>query len=377
MNPITEGRERVIERRAKVNKVSKKSNASPKRIAAVKIKAARLQEQKATRAAKKQAAIDKAAAEERQKRHEVEAAERTAFVAAKEAEAPQKVTFVERVDQVRALIDEVMALSNPALYLDAEGISLSRSGEMVFLQMYIDTDTGPHTYVIDTWALGTDNAFHKTGFENASKTFKDLLEDPAIPKLFWDCRMDSEALYHQHGISLAGVLDVQLLEVAKRPVGSDLFYLQGYGRAVARDAGLDWYDEMKMQRAKGAKSLFIPDLGGSWSVLKARPLLLAMLDYCSGDVLYMRRLFEQYSKDLLVKDQRITPDPTGMLGLDHPADFFASHWYKWAGKVVAESAERVRRSQEEGWDRTKERMNKSPWWDEPRANYYPWEDEYY
>ena len=64
VNPITECRERVIEQRAKVRKVSKKLNATPKRVAAAKIKAVRLQVQKETRAAKKQAAIDKAAAEE-------------------------------------------------------------------------------------------------------------------------------------------------------------------------------------------------------------------------------------------------------------------------------------------------------------------------
>ena len=222
------------------------------------------------------------------------------------------MTFVDSIDQVRALVDEVMALSKPALYLDAEGISLSRNGEMVLLQMFIDTDAGPHTYVIDICALGTAGTFHTTGNENYNVTFKDLLEDPAVPKLFWDCRMDSEALYHQHGIALTSVLDLQLLEVAKRPVGSDLFYLLGYAKAVARDAGLDWYDEMKMSKAKAAKSLFIPDLGGSWKVLTTRPLAPALLDYCSGDVLYMCPLFEKYSKELLVKDQKITPDPTSM-----------------------------------------------------------------
>ena len=173
--------------------------------------------------------------------------------------------------------------------------------------------------------------------------------------------MDSEALYHQHGVSLTGVVNVQLIEVASRPHNHSLYRLQAYGRAVSMDAGLDWYDKAKMETAKGAKSLFIPRFGGSWDTLTTRPLAPALLDYCSGDMQYMSKLFKKYSENLLAKDQLTTVDTTGMFDLAHPANFFENHHYHWTNKVVNESAERIRRSQQEGWNRENMLINVSPW----------------
>ena len=142
VNPITERREQVIKKRAKVSKRNKKANTSLKKNAAAKIKAARLQRHKETRTAQKQDALDKALAKEWEERYRAEAAERAAFVAMKELEPAQKVTFVDSIYQVRDLVDEVMSLSNPALYLDAEGISLSRDGDMVFSRCILTLTQG-------------------------------------------------------------------------------------------------------------------------------------------------------------------------------------------------------------------------------------------
>lgn len=47
-------------------------------------------------------------------------------------------------------------------------------------------------------------------------TLKSLLGCPDIPKIFFDVRMDSDALYGQYGITLAGIIDLQLMELALR-----------------------------------------------------------------------------------------------------------------------------------------------------------------
>ena len=192
--PIAISRERIAKQRAKGKKRSKKT---PKRIAAAKAKATRIQQMQNTRLFWKSKAEGEAAEAVYRARCAKADAERTAFIAAKEAEPPMKVTFVDSIHGVKALVDEVMSLIHPVLAFDAEGISLSRNGDLVLLQMYIDTDAGPHTYVVDVWALKTEDAFHTSGIEYPQTTLKSLLEDPSIPKLFWDCRMDSEALYHQ------------------------------------------------------------------------------------------------------------------------------------------------------------------------------------
>ena len=350
--PVAERRESAIRKRAKA---SKRSKETCKTVAAKKAKAARILRMKETRQTRESEARQKAG-------DEWEQAQKAAFIAAKKAEPRMKVTFVDNIDQVKSLVDEVMSLSNPALYLDAEGISLSRTGELVLLQMYIDTDAGPHTYVVDVWTLKTDGAFHTPGTNHPTTTFKTILENPAIPKLFWDCRMDSEALYAQHQISLTSVLDIQLLEVARRACGQPLVPLRGYADCVANDAGLDCYDRTKMRDAKGAKNLFIPRFGGSWDALTARPISPAILDYCAGDVRYMPNLVRYYSEKLLCKDRPGTlVVEVGKYVLRTPAAYFGEHGYEWAGKVVKESAKRVERSQNEGWDRRATPMSWSPW----------------
>ena len=354
--PVAERREQIIKQR---HRVSKKSKKTAKKVAADKTKAARLARMREVRETRKWKAELTAAAEQEARDRK---AAHAAFIAAKEAEPPMKITFVENANQVRDMVDMVVSLANAALYLDAEGISLSRDGTMVFLQMYVDTQTGPHTYVIDVWTLKTDVTFLTSGNNNPDTTFKSILEDPAIPKLFWDCRMDSEALYAQHQISLAGVLDVQLMEVARRSPGRSFSFIRGYAKCVDRDAGLDWWDAWKMARAKSAKDLFIPNCGGSWSMLTDRPIDKRILDYCAGDVLHMAKLFEVYARWLRNKDRPY--NAADGHPLDKPADFFADHGYEWSRKAVEESARRVERSQNEGWDREVDNMTCSPWQNE-------------
>ena len=48
------------------------------------------------------------------------------------------------------------------------------------------------------------------------KSFRSLLEDPDIKKITFDCRGDSDALFHQCGVVLAGVLELQVLDQAVR-----------------------------------------------------------------------------------------------------------------------------------------------------------------
>lgn len=42
---------------------------------------------------------------------------------------------------------------------------------------------------------------------------KDLLESKIIKKITFDCRIDSNALYHQFGISLTNCLDLQVFQL--------------------------------------------------------------------------------------------------------------------------------------------------------------------
>jgi hypothetical protein len=66
------------------------------------------------------------------------------------------------------------------------------------------------------------------------------LEDAAVTKLAWDVRRDSDALQHQHGVTLAGVVDVQLEAVAvRRASGAAVAVLPSLAECLAR-----WVDKV-------------------------------------------------------------------------------------------------------------------------------------
>lgn len=117
-----------------------------------------------------------------------------------------------------------------------------------------------------------------------------------MPKVFFDVRMDSDALYGQYSIALAGVIDLQLMELVSRSKA---------GRADGRVKGLKWClevdtnmkaeEKLRVQHVKDVgKQKFAPEIGGSFEMFKARPLAREMIDYCVVDVAYMPNLYQNY-----------------------------------------------------------------------------------
>lgn len=129
-------------------------------------------------------------------------------------------TIVSTVSQMSALLDSISnsasAISLPCLYFDVEGVNLSRHGSVSIIEVHYQPLSGPenaHTYIIDVHILGF-LAFSTPSVEGVS--LKSILESPKTPKVFFDVRTDSDALYAQFGIRLAGIIDLQLMELASR-----------------------------------------------------------------------------------------------------------------------------------------------------------------
>jgi hypothetical protein len=76
--------------------------------------------------------------------------------------------------------------SPPSLYVDVEGVHLSRHGSISILQFFVSPDN--RTYLIDIHTLG-DKAFSTA--RATSQTLKGILESDSIPKVF-DVRCDSD-----------------------------------------------------------------------------------------------------------------------------------------------------------------------------------------
>jgi len=90
------------------------------------------------------------------------------------------------------------ALTMKAIGIDCEGSNLSRKGRIYLVQICL----GREVYLFDLECL-----------EIASKIASHLqkvLENPSVVKVMHDCRMDSDALYHQFNIKLQNVFDTQV-----------------------------------------------------------------------------------------------------------------------------------------------------------------------
>ena len=96
------------------------------------------------------------------------------------------------------------------LAFDCEGVKLGRGGKMTLVQIGAKSDT---VYLFDVLVLGKDLF---------SAGMKDILESPNIYKYMYDCRRDSDSLYHEFNVKLTNVLDMQLFEFIARPVGKQL-----------------------------------------------------------------------------------------------------------------------------------------------------------
>merc|ERR1712000_639090 len=105
------------------------------------------------------------------------------------------------------LLDKLTTITlNPSpldalsLYFDIEGAQLGRHGSIAIISLFFLPDA--NIYLIDVHALGSA-AFSMKNYREYS--LKSILKFPDIPKVFFDVRNDSDALFNLYGISLAGV----------------------------------------------------------------------------------------------------------------------------------------------------------------------------
>jgi hypothetical protein len=131
-----------------------------------------------------------------------------------------RVTLVDNLITAQRVIEELR--NYEILSLDCEGVKLGRNGQMCLLQI-----CPLHLKAPNNSANNSNNSnIRATQFqvylfdiiELGSGVFdlglRELLESPAILKLLYDCRRDSESLCYEFSVQLNNLLDIQLLQVA-------------------------------------------------------------------------------------------------------------------------------------------------------------------
>lgn len=197
------------------------------------------------------------------------------------------------IDTTRAmskLLDDLEGLPTnpPSLYIDLEGENLSRDGTISILQLYLRPEKV--TYLVDIFTL-REQAF--ATLSQNGRTFQQILEDAHIPKVIFDVRNDSDALHTHYHIRLAGIHDLQLMELATRTFNRR--HVNGLAKCIERDASLSFEENQKWKRCKDkGVHLFAPESGGSYKVFNDRPLREEIREYCIQDVHFLPRLWDHY-----------------------------------------------------------------------------------
>lgn len=190
----------------------------------------------------------------------------------------------------------------PTLYIDLEGINLSRHGPIFLIQIW-QTPLN-RAFIIDVHTLGAQ-AFEVAN--DKGTTLRSVLEDKTVRKYLFDCRNDSDALFAHYGVKLAGVTDLQLLELATRQPGrrSRVSGLAHYVEEVLlrrqasspSPAAAAEVEDFKITKS-AVHRLFDPRFGSSCEVFNVRPLPRVLVEYAVGDVRYLPLLAAAFEEKL-------------------------------------------------------------------------------
>ncbi len=194
-----------------------------------------------------------------------------------------------RVSVVSTVSDAVMAIQdlkkNSQIGVDCEGVLLSRTGPLELVQVACPGKV----YIFDVAG------------KNGEKIFQlgrlgELLEDKEILKIVHDCRHDSDALWHQHNVRIAPVLDLQVAFAEWRTLkGLGPGLPIGLRALLKRFAALSQDDfELKM----AIKSTMQNDVD-YW---RTRPLTSEMVKYASVDVQHLVRAHATIRKAVVAMD---------------------------------------------------------------------------
>jgi exonuclease 3'-5' domain-containing protein 1 len=184
---------------------------------------------------------------------------------------------------------------NPSttLYLDLEGTNLGRHGTISIITALLQPQNTSH--LIDILTLG-EQAFTSAPQDGGSQTLQSILESPSIKKILWDVRADADALFALYNVRLAGVFDLQLLEILARPQGQSRKYVRGLNKCIEYGLPMDMAQKAQWLAIKqaGRAAMDAARDGGGENGFVVRPMAEGTVQYCVNDVLLLPGLAEVY-----------------------------------------------------------------------------------
>jgi exonuclease 3'-5' domain-containing protein 1 len=176
------------------------------------------------------------------------------------------------------------------LFNDQEGNEMCRYGTMSYVQItfaHINT-----TFILDCY-LG-QKLFDKTGPTGLS--LRHVLEDPDIPKLYFDVRNDSDAVFAFFKVRLQGVIDLQIMEIACRGPMNYCGNIRSLQHCIEKHLQMDGDEFNQWKIAKLAGKGFCRTHG--WATFDIRPLPTILAKYAAQDTKYMPHLYNVYREKM-------------------------------------------------------------------------------
>lgn len=173
---------------------------------------------------------------------------------------------------------ESLVRNKQMLAVDCEGVELSRFGSLTILSI----GTRDTVYLIDVKEIG------ESVFDDGLRR---ILEDTNTEKLMFDCREDADALLHNHKVKLAGVLDIQLLEV------KPMIRFYGYTKIKSLKHCLELYtvNDPTLFNIKVNGRSNMDAKGEIWG---RRPLKEELLEYAVVDVVALFTLYDKLKNNM-------------------------------------------------------------------------------
>ncbi|GFY68079.1 piRNA biogenesis protein EXD1 [Trichonephila inaurata madagascariensis] len=170
-----------------------------------------------------------------------------------------------------------------------EGPEISRSGILTWLCV----STSSCTFLFDILTLG-EEAFRRG--------IKSVLEHSGIQKIFHDCRMASDCLYHQYGVLLDNVFDTQAADnLVMLQQNDNHEFVQ---EVNSLNECLNYY--LKVPSEYLYESLFFDRNEQSIHYYENRPLCHELQDLMIKNVIYLRLLQREIECELFNPLRRMT-----------------------------------------------------------------------
>lgn len=122
------------------------------------------------------------------------------------ARCTKSFRVVDTIEYARLVLKAFLYNDCKQVTFDTEGVQLSRTGRLTVISISLCKPCSI-AFLFDLVSIGTDI------FDCKNSLMKCLIESKAVEKVTYDCRNDSNALFHQFGVKLCNCLDLQVYQL--------------------------------------------------------------------------------------------------------------------------------------------------------------------